>query len=401
MIPPFLVGIKKMSDTEKLIDEMLSKCTNISREEILKRLENKRKSSGGLISDDTLLRIIAAELGVKVSKETKKTKLSIADLVPGLGDVTVVGRVIAVFPAKTSEKKNGTVKFASLLLADKSGVMRVVLWNDKASISEKVKIGEIAEFSHGYTKESLLGRVELHIGEKGEATINPENIDEKNYPTITELTTKIGSITAAHKNKRINLRGTVAEISNVSTFQKRDSNLGRVMRLFLKDKTGKVPVVFWNEKVDEIEKELKTGLELQLVNAKVKKAASEGFEVHVDNETYFQILRPGEKTLKIAQLREGLIHVNVAGEISTNPIIREVKTINGETIKVATFELKDETGKIWVSTWRQHAETVQNMKKGEKILVKNAYTKKGFNNQLEIATSKTTTITTQSQNAHS
>jgi ssDNA-binding replication factor A large subunit len=54
--------------------------------------------------------------------------------------------------------------------------------------------------------------------------------------------------------------------------------------------------------------------------------------------------------------------------------------------------LKDETGKIWISSWRKNAETAGNLKVGDKITIKNAYVKKGFEDQLEISTRSTTSI---------
>ncbi|MGC9095532.1 MAG: OB-fold nucleic acid binding domain-containing protein, partial [Candidatus Bathyarchaeia archaeon] len=84
--------------------------------------------------------------------------------------------------------------------------------------------------------------------------------------------------------------------------------------------------------------------------------------------------------------------VNVEGTVATKPMLRNVKTSGGEIVKLAVFELKDETGKIWVSAWRKNAETVSNLKVGEKITIKNAYVKKGFGDQLEISTRSTTLI---------
>ncbi|MEM2466860.1 MAG: hypothetical protein QXZ47_06190, partial [Candidatus Bathyarchaeia archaeon] len=56
-----------MVDVESLISQITSKLEGVSREEILKRLEDKKQKTGGLISNEVLLRTIAAELGVKVA----------------------------------------------------------------------------------------------------------------------------------------------------------------------------------------------------------------------------------------------------------------------------------------------------------------------------------------------
>ncbi|MGQ9531106.1 MAG: OB-fold nucleic acid binding domain-containing protein [Candidatus Bathycorpusculaceae bacterium] len=379
---------------EKIIEQILSKHPEISREELLDRLEREREKTAGFISDESLLRMIATEFGIEIPREDFLTPaLLIHDLVPGLNNVTVVGRVVAVFPSKTFKTdENG--KIASLLVTDKSGLLRVVLWNDKSSLIDSggLKVGQIIRFSHGYTRENRDGKVELHIGDKSEVQINPSDVDVKEYPDISKFAIRIKEINKAYVNKTLNLIGIIKEVFPVTTFQRRNSSHGKVMRLILSDGTGELPLVVWNEKVDELEKRLEKNIKLQIVNAKLKKAANDSLEAHVDKGTHIEIIMPSTEFLKIADLREGLDHINVEGEIATKPMLRNVKASKGELVKLAVFELKDETGKIWVSAWRKNAEKAANLKIGDKITIKNAYIKRGFGDQLEISTRSTTSI---------
>jgi hypothetical protein len=53
-------------------------------------LEKKKHKTSGLISEDTLVRMIAADLGVGSQSEASATpELSVVDLVPGLSNVTI------------------------------------------------------------------------------------------------------------------------------------------------------------------------------------------------------------------------------------------------------------------------------------------------------------------------
>lgn len=379
---------------KKMIEQILATHPEISREQILERLDREKTKTGSFISNDVLLRMIAAEFGVEVSKEARTLTLSIRDLIPGLNDVTVVGRVVAVFPSKTFEA-NKRGKVASLLIVDENSILRIVLWNDKTEVMEsgKVKVGHIIRFSHGYTKEDYSGRVELHVRKRSEIEINPKDVEAKDYPTISKFVTKIGEITQSHKNKRANITGTVKKLFPISTFARRDSTSGKVERFMFADETGEIPVVVWNEKVDELEETLRKGVKLQLVNAKVKKTMSKGLEIHVNSQTYVEAITPKEEFLKIADLKEDLKHVNVKAAVVTIQMLRNVKTSKAELVKLAVFEVKDETGKIWVSAWRKHADTVSNLKVGDKVTIKNAYVKKGFGEQLEISTRNKTNIT--------
>jgi ssDNA-binding replication factor A large subunit len=144
---------------EEIIQQILSKRPEISREQILERLKTEKNKTGNLIADATLLRLIAAKYGVEIPHDRVYDKLSISHLIPNLNDVTVTGRVVAVYPPKTFEGKRSG-KFASLMITDKEGILRVMLWNDKVNLIEsgELKAGQVARFSHGYTREDRNGK---------------------------------------------------------------------------------------------------------------------------------------------------------------------------------------------------------------------------------------------------
>jgi ssDNA-binding replication factor A large subunit len=378
---------------DEMVERILSSCPGVSRESVLERLEAERSRAGGLISDEALLRMIAAGFGCDfLGGETAVHVLLVRDLIPGLNDITVVGRVVAVFsPRAFNGSRKG--RFASLLITDESGVLRVVLWNDKAGLAELggVKVGEIVRFRHGYTREDFGGKVEVHVGEKCVADVNPADVNSKDYPSIGKFTTKIDELPSVAKNTKVNLTGTVKRLGSVSEFERSNSSVGKVMRFVLSDGSMEATVVVWNEKVDEIEGLVKVGAGLQVVNGKVKKAAGGGLEVHVDSATYVGVQALSEFS-SLASLKEDLGQVNVVGEVATRPMVREVKTSKQEILKLATFELKDETGRMWVSAWRNHADSVKDFNVGDRLIIKNAYVKKGFGDQLELSTRNATSI---------
>ena len=82
----------------------------------------------------------------------------------------------------------------------------------------------------------------------------------------------------------------------------------------------------------------------------------------------------------------------IEGTVATKPRVREVTTGKGERVPVASFELEDDTGKVWVSAWRKHAKGVESLAVGAKVRLKNVNVRKGFGNQLEITTSTLTKI---------
>jgi replication factor A1 len=380
---------------EETKGQIRSKHPEISEEEIADRLKKEKHRAGGFISDETLLRMIAAQMGMETKNGFFKTPtLSVVDLVPGLGNVTVVGRVVAVFPPK---EFNGSRKgkLASFLIADEIGIIRVVMWNDRTKLAESgnIRVGQILRVSRAYAKEGRGGKVELHVGEKCRIDVDPSDVEPSKYPTITRFTTRINQITHDQKNKKVNVIGKVKRFFPASTFEREDSSSGKVMRFILADGTGEISIVAWNEKVDELQAMLKEDAGLQIVNAKVKKAMEQKLEIHVDSETYVAPFVVEDILLKISDLKEGLAHANVEGEVATRPMLRDVRTFMKEIVGLASFELKDDTGKIWVSAWGKHSNVAGNLKMGDKVVLRNVQVKKGFDDRLEVSTRDRTDMT--------
>ncbi len=380
---------------EDIIEQIISMHPLISEAQILARLEKERQKTGGFISDETLLRMIAAEFGCAPSQgKAEMPSLMIKDLVPGLNDAIVIGRVLAIFPPREFDAvKKG--KLASMLIADRSDLLRIVLWNDKTDLVEKggIQVGQVVRFCHGYTREDPSGKLELHLGEKSEVDANPQGVKERDYPNICRFSTKIRDVTPRHRNKRVIVAGTVQRVFPASTFSRKDSTQGKVLRFMLNDGTGELPVVVWNEKADELEKSLNVGDRMQVVNGKLRKGLGENHEINIDALSHVGPLVDVLGTENIADLKDGMKQVSVEGEVATIPILRNVKTAKEEVLKVANFEIKDETGRIWVSAWRQHAETACIFKPGDRVLIENAYVKMSFADRLEISTRNNTSIT--------
>jgi ssDNA-binding replication factor A large subunit len=278
----------EMNDSE-IVQAILSKCPDVTEQQIFEALEHERNKTAGLIANDTLLRLIAMRHGVEIPRDSATDcRLRINHLVPSMNNVTVSGRVVAVFPVKVFEgEKSG--KYASLIVADSHGLLRVMLWNDKADWVEsgKVKVGNVVRFLRGYTREDQNGKTELHLSERGNIEFDLAGLAQADYPFIDGFATAIKDIAVAQLN--LHLVGKVAAIFPSSTFTRQDSSVGKLLRFTIADKTGDIKVLAWNSKAETLEASLKAEAKIKLVNAKVKPASNGALEVHVDDSTYVEV----------------------------------------------------------------------------------------------------------------
>jgi replication factor A1 len=368
---------------QEIIATILAKHPELPEQQIQKTLIQERERSGGLLGDETLLRLIATRYGIEATKQVEFNGiLSSGRLFSGLNDVSVEGRVIAVFPTHNfGGEKSG--KLASLMVIDEDSILRIVLWNEKTEIAEngELQIGQIVKFLHGYTKGDQYGRVELHLGSKGRVEINeaPKN----SYPNVEKFVSKISEIVNTFNN--VHLAGIVKELLGSRTFTKGDGAEGKLLRFILADGSAEVIVVVWNGKVDALEGQLKPKVCLYLINGKVKEKDCGGFEVHVDTTSFVHVQPVVFERVKLASLREGDV-VSVEGVVSNVEPVKEVTTGKGEQIKLLVFELKDETGFVSVSVWRDQVGQFNNLKLGDAVVVENGFVKMGYGGKLEIST---------------
>jgi len=266
---------------EEIISRILSYRKDLTRRMILQMIEDKIKEAKGFLTVESAARAVAAELGLEIVSVSLTRGISISNLVSGLGDVTVVGRVLHVNSPRTFIRSNGEEgRMRSLYIADKTGVLRVMLWGEKADLNKPSEmIGKIVRFSHGYVRRGYDGKIELNIGSRGNVEIAPPDIPEEEFPSVTRFFVKINQI---RKSKaRVNTIGLIVNVYPVTIFTREDGSTGKVRRLELKDESGRILVVLWNNKVDELA-DVENGKYLELFGAKVREDVNSRLELHVD-----------------------------------------------------------------------------------------------------------------------
>jgi len=277
-------------NVEEIVRHILLHSHGLTREEVVMAIEKKKAASGGFLTDEAAARLVAAERGVEIKLKETHPRIYIHQLVSGLNDVTVSGRVLFVNMPQIFSRPDGNGQVARLLIADKTGTVKVVLWNDKAEFARKIRLGQIVKVLHGYVRQGRDGEMELQIGQRGDVQIDLSGVKENDFPPIKDFCEKIVNITKVHR--KVNVEGVIKVIYPVSTFQRHDGTQGKVIRMVLEDETGRIPVVFWNEKTEEVT-EAKEEMAVLLINAKVNKdRQNELLELHVEDFTNVEILTP-------------------------------------------------------------------------------------------------------------
>ena len=78
-------------------------------------------------------------------------------------------------------------------------------------------------------------------------------------------------------------------ISPINTFTREGGVSGKVRRIEIRDQTGRITVVLWNNKVDELG-DLEIGKYLEIFGAKVRRDLNGRLELHVDGSVDVTVL---------------------------------------------------------------------------------------------------------------
>lgn len=184
------------------IVERIAKSSGMGKEEIEKRVDEKKSKLSGFISKEGAAQIVASELGISFENE----KLKINELLPGMRRVNVTGKVINLFPVRTFTTKRGEEsKVVNFWIADDSSNIRVVLWDtNHVSLIEKgeIKEGVVVEISNATMREN-----ELHLGNFSEIKPSQEIIEN----IVTEKILKQKKISDFNKGENISTRAFVVQ----------------------------------------------------------------------------------------------------------------------------------------------------------------------------------------------
>ena len=185
----------------ELLIERISKASGLAIDEVVRKVEAKKAKLSGLISKEGAAQIIAAELGVSFENQDMK----INELLPGMKKVNMIGKVINIFPVREYSKNDRSGKVVNFILADETGNLRVVLWdNNHIELIEsgRVKKGDVVEIRNGSTRDG-----EVHLSAFSEFKKSDKKIDD----VKTEIESSEETLDKVRQGQSVTVRGTIVQ----------------------------------------------------------------------------------------------------------------------------------------------------------------------------------------------
>ncbi len=352
----------------------------ITRDEFKSKVEEKITFMNGLCDLKTAAMLVSSELGVNEAVKIK-------EITTDRSNVVFIAKVLSVGDIREFTRDNDTSgRVVNLNLADDTGSIKAALWDEACDL---VKIGDIKPGQtlkvKGYVREGQRG-LEVNVGRGGSI----EHVDMEVSVNLKPL--KIGEI----KNgmNALNIVGKIIDIGTVRTFSRKDGTAGKVRNITIGDDTGKIRLTLWDGKAEA--QEFKAGDTVEIMNAYAR-------ENSFSNQTEIQLGSGGSivKSSTSVDYSEPLTPIadiginssySISGHVSGLDEIREFERADGTKNRVSNIYVSDDTGRIRVALWGEHAQIVNELDIGSEIRIIDAYAKPGRNEEVELSAGARTSI---------
>ncbi len=150
-----------------IVEEIVIK-TNLPRDEISRKIEEKYSELSGLITKEGAAVLVAREFGVNLKNDFRSK--TIKDIKAGMKNINAVGRIFKISNVNEFKKSDGSEgKVVNIWIGDDSGFLRFPLWNEQAAAIEgsQFKAGDVIQIFNGLARQNLYGYLEISLGKYG------------------------------------------------------------------------------------------------------------------------------------------------------------------------------------------------------------------------------------------
>ncbi|MFN4337039.1 MAG: hypothetical protein ACK4FV_05615 [Candidatus Nitrosocaldus sp.] len=302
-------------DTEGIVALILKHRPDLTREDVLSMARAKMEKIGaGYLTEQGALFLVAADLGIRIDEEMSKIRLgsggagggvimALKDLYSGARDVSIVARVMKIYPVKRySRKSDGAVsKLRRLVVYDNEKSMSVNLWDDAVDAIERLGIeaGDAIRISRAYVKSGLDGST-LVINTGMKSSVEPISLDDVGKGSsigieikrLEDMAIDVSDIGGEVKGDNLVVTGMLCSNPIISTYRNKDGEESKVMSMLLQGSTSKVRVVVWDLNYANLARMMPLNSKIMVTGIRVRRDG-EKVELHGDSGSIIRALKHG------------------------------------------------------------------------------------------------------------
>jgi len=286
-------------DFKAMVEILLERKPEISAEEIKNLVdEKKRKIGAGYLTDQGALFLVAADLGISLERNQSSLQ-KLKDLYVGARDISVVGRVMSIYPTRTFMRRDNSeeLRNRTLTIVDGDAAIRLKLWEKRVEFPEEsgLRPGHLIKLTKGYVKSGLDGKPVLNVGDMSTIEVIKEGFMD--IPSLDHFAHDLSNISSETDN--VIIFGKISSSPRIVEYKNTRGQDSKALQLNVSNEEGTktMRTIIWNIDESRLPKILTVGSNINLIGARIKQGSAQygnsEFEIHGDEGTSFDVSNPG------------------------------------------------------------------------------------------------------------
>ena len=308
-----LVGFSAKIGLKGFVELHSNRFSSISEVSEIKDIVVKKGFVGSVKGDDNLL--------LKINQISELNSL-----------VSMKGLIVDVSSVHEFSRENKTTgKVRNLTITDDTGIIRIVLWDDKTQLVNEDDINKLFTIFNGFTRKGRFEEVEIHCRNQTQIDIEEKDLDYlkqyfMEFSNINDLT---------EDETEVNIKGTITELGTIQEIETKDKENVRVLNFKVEDSTADIRITCWRENVDKLHN-LFVGDTIEILRARVKADSGYGIGLLIAVNTIIK------KALDNSPNPQGFVSsLNVPDASTYHQSIQDIEDINeGDDVTIQATVVK-------------------------------------------------------------
>ncbi len=287
-----------MMNAREMIEYILEQRKDLTEAKLLDMIAEKKERIGaGYLTDQGALFLIAAELGIDIEKPS--IDISIKDLYAGAKDISIIARVLKIYPIKKIKRDDGSsAMLRTLVIYDNYDKVRLTLWDDMAILPDTLalKVGDAIRINRVYARSMPDGKISLSSSSRSSIEIIKDDVSH--ITPIDRLALDPSEIT--YESNDLVIDSIISSPPTINQFINSKGEKSNVLHMKIAGDND-IRVIVWNVDEKSLPKIIKKNDRVRLIGFKAKRVNS-AIELHGDEGSIIE-LREERGEPDIIQLR--------------------------------------------------------------------------------------------------
>ncbi|MHA1952717.1 MAG: DUF2240 family protein [Candidatus Heimdallarchaeaceae archaeon] len=246
--------------------------------------------------------------------------------------VSIRGLIADVSSLHEFSRENGSKgKVRNLTITDSSGIIRIVLWDDKTQLVNEEDIDKLFTIYNGFTRKGRFEEIEIHCGKQTQIDIEEGELDQlKQYivgfSNINNL---------SEEETEVNIKGIITELGTIQEIETKEKEMVKMLNFKIEDNTADIRITCWRENVAKLQ-DISVGDTIEILHARIKADTGYGIGLLIARNTIIK------KALDNSSNPQGFVSsLNVSDASTYQQSIQDIEDINeGDDVTIQATVVK-------------------------------------------------------------